>query len=124
MGNAYKMTRRQLLIGSAAMALAACAAPAGGAPAASGGASQAPAAGGAAVPAPAAGVAAIPRNRTLIMAGLGGEEPGAFTDVENFNWYTSATPNRSGLVNAGTEGLWYANMLDVKELIPWLAESS
>ena len=27
----------------------------------------------------------IPRNRTLIMAGLGGEHPGAFTDIENFN---------------------------------------
>jgi peptide/nickel transport system substrate-binding protein len=125
MGTKNTITRRQLLIGSATLALAACAAPAGGgaaapaAPAAGGAA-----AGGASVPAPAAGVAAVPRNRTLIMAGLGGEEPGAFTDVENFNWYTSSTPNRSGLVNAGTEGLWYANMLNVTELIPWLAESS
>lgn len=121
MGNAYKITRRQLLIGSAVVALAACAAPAGGEQAAGGAA--VPAADSAAIPAPAAGVASVPRNRTLIMAGLGGEMPGAFTDVENFNWFTPGGISRSGLVNAATEGLWYANMLDAKELIPWMAES-
>lgn len=123
MGNSFKMTRRQLLIGGAAIALAACAAPAGGVPAADSGA-QAPAAGDAAVPAPAAGVASVPRNRTLIMAGLGGEMPGAFTDVENFNGFIPGNPFRSGLVNSAAEGLWYANMLNVTELIPWLAEGS
>ena len=61
----------------------------------------------------------IPRNRTMIMAGLGGEHPGAFTDVENFNPHTAGI-SRSGLYQAGTEGLFYYNML-TGETIPWLA---
>ena len=59
----------------AAPAGAPAAAPAAGKPA------DAPAASAA----PPGGVAQIPRNRTLIMAGLGGEHPGGFTDIDNFN---------------------------------------
>jgi hypothetical protein len=33
------------------------------------------------------GLKDVPRNRTLIMAGLGGEHPGGFTDIELFNSY-------------------------------------
>ena len=61
----------------------------------------------------------VPRNRTLIMAGLGGEHPGAFTDIENFNAH-SAGLSRSGLYQAASEGLFYFNML-TGELIPWMA---
>ncbi len=61
----------------------------------------------------------VPRNRTLIMAGLGGEHPGAFTDIENFNSHTGGL-SRSGLYQAGSEGLFYFNML-TGELIPWMA---
>src|SRR5687768_9340525 len=63
----------------------------------------------------------VPRNRTLIMAGLGGEHPGAFLDVENFNLYAPGGISRSGLVNSATEGLFYANMLNVQEIQPWVA---
>jgi peptide/nickel transport system substrate-binding protein len=115
----HGITRRQVLMGGMALALAACV-PAPG--------QQQPAgaAGGAAAPAPAgavAGLKAVPRNRTLIMAGLGGEEVGAFTDVQDFNMYSSGTIGRSGLVNSATEGLFYANMLNVTEIQPWVAES-
>ena len=67
------------------------------------------------------GYADVPRNRTLIMAGLGGEHFGGFTDIENFNAHSSGL-SRSGLYQAGTEGLFYFNML-TGELIPWLATS-
>ena len=66
-----------------------------------------------------AGRAEVPRNRTMIMAGLGGEHPGAFTDVENFNPHSPGI-SRSGFYQAATEGLWYYNML-TGEVIPWLA---
>src|SRR5690242_5767511 len=49
-----------------------------------------PAAGATSAPAPAAAAGAVkdvPRNRTMIMAGLGGEQPGGFTDIDNFNPY-------------------------------------
>ena len=58
------------------------------------------------------------------MAGLGGEHPGAFLDIENFNLYAPGGISRSGMVNAATDGLFYANMLDVQEILPWAAESS
>ena len=67
------------------------------------------------------GYADIPRNRTLIMAGLGGEHFGGFTDIENFNPHSSGL-SRSGMYQAATEGLFYFNML-TGELIPWLATS-
>ena len=67
----------------------------------------------------ASGIANIPRNRTLIMAGLGGEHPGGFTDVELFNPYVPGT-SRSGMYQAGTEGLFYYNMIG-DEFIPWVA---
>ena len=67
----------------------------------------------------AAGFKDVPRSKTLIMAGLGGEHPGAFTDVENFNPHAGGI-SRSGLYQAGTEGLFYYNML-TGETIPWLA---
>jgi len=66
-----------------------------------------------------AGLANVPRNRTLIMAGLGGEHPGGFTDVELFNPYVPGT-SRSGFYQAGTEGLFYYNMIG-DEFIPWVA---
>jgi peptide/nickel transport system substrate-binding protein len=62
----------------------------------------------------------VPRNRTLIMAGLGGEHFGGFTDLGNFNSF-SPTNSRSGWTQAATEGLFYYNMLG-DEFIPWLAE--
>jgi peptide/nickel transport system substrate-binding protein len=65
------------------------------------------------------GFSDIPRSKTLIMAGLGGEHPGAFTDVENFNPHAGGI-SRSGLYQAATEGLFYYNML-TGETIPWLA---
>src|SRR3954463_5140279 len=95
--------------------------PAGGAatPAANSGQAAAP-------PAPAAsnapaGLKDIPRNRTLIMAGLGGEQPGAFTDVNLFNSYAPGL-SRSGFTQGCTEGLFYYNMLGDK-FIPWMGES-
>jgi peptide/nickel transport system substrate-binding protein len=67
-----------------------------------------------------AGLADIPRNRTLIMAGLGGEHPGGFTDIELFNTYAPGL-SRSGFYQACTEGLFYYNMLG-DDFIPWTAE--
>ena len=64
------------------------------------------------------GYADIGRSDSLIMAGLGGEHPGAFTDVEQFNAHAGGI-SRSGLYQV-TEGLWYYNML-TGDLIPWLA---
>ncbi|MCB0080574.1 MAG: hypothetical protein KDE47_06575, partial [Caldilineaceae bacterium] len=63
-----------------------------------------------------AGLPEVPRNRTLIMAGLGGEHPGAFTDVELFNSYAPGL-SRSGFTQACTEGLFYYNMIG-DEFIP------
>jgi peptide/nickel transport system substrate-binding protein len=75
--------------------------------------------------APAAGAPAnvpnVPRNQTLIMAGLGGEDVGGFTDVDNFNHYSPGL-SRSGLYQAATEPLFYYNMLG-DEFIPWIGES-
>src|SRR5207249_1114684 len=65
-------------------------------------------------------IADVPRNRTLIMAGLGGEHFGGFTDLGNFNSF-SPTISRSGWTQAGTEDLFYFNMLG-DDFIPWLAE--
>ncbi|MCB0185467.1 MAG: hypothetical protein KDE31_14455, partial [Caldilineaceae bacterium] len=48
------------------------------------------------------GLKDVPRNRTLIMAGLGGEQPGAFTDMELFNSYSPGL-SRSGFTQACTE---------------------
>jgi len=89
--------------------------PAGQAPAA-GGQAAAPAGGGSAP----AGLKDIPRNRTLIMAGLGGEQPGGFTDIDLFNPYAAGL-SRSGMYQACTEGLFYYNMIGDK-FIPWIAE--
>jgi peptide/nickel transport system substrate-binding protein len=66
-------------------------------------------------------IAEVPRNRTLIMAGLGGEHFGGFTDIELFNPYVSGT-SRSGFYQSGTEGLFYYNMIG-DTFHPWLAES-
>jgi peptide/nickel transport system substrate-binding protein len=66
------------------------------------------------------GLKDIPRNRTLIMAGLGGEHPGAFTDVDVFNPF-SLTISRSGYTQACTESLFYYNMIG-DEFIPWMGE--
>ncbi|HEY3061526.1 MAG TPA: ABC transporter substrate-binding protein [Chloroflexota bacterium] len=83
----------------------------------------------AAMPAAAAGQALavraqqvpdVPRNRTLIMAGLGGEHFGGFTDLGNFNSFQPGL-SRSGWTQAATEGLFYYNMLG-DDFIPWLAE--
>jgi peptide/nickel transport system substrate-binding protein len=63
----------------------------------------------------------VPRNRTLIMAGLGGEDFGGFTDLGNYNSFQPGL-SRSGWYQAGTEGLFYYNMLG-DDFIPWLAES-
>jgi len=62
----------------------------------------------------------VPRNRTLIMAGLGGEHFGGFTDLGNFNSFQPGI-SRSGWTQAATEGLFYYNMLG-DDFIPWLAE--
>jgi peptide/nickel transport system substrate-binding protein len=75
--------------------------------------------------APAFGISAqqssdVPRNRTLIMAGLGGEHFGGYTDIGNFNPFQPGI-SRSGWTQAATEGLFYYNMLD-DQFIPWLAE--
>jgi peptide/nickel transport system substrate-binding protein len=71
--------------------------------------------------APPGEVKQVPRNRTMIMAGLGGEHPGGFTDIENFNQYLPGL-SRSGYTQAGTEGLFYYAPLN-DEFKPWLAES-
>ena len=106
-----------------AMLLVACGTPqlqAPAAPAANSGGDKT------AAPAPAAdnkqpaGLKDVPRNRTLIMAGLGGEHPGAFTDVNIFNPF-SLSYSRSGFTQACTEGLFYYNMIGDK-FIPWMAE--
>ena len=68
----------------------------------------------------ATGYTEVPRSETMIMAGLGGEHPGAFTDIEMFNAHAGGI-SRSGLYQ-NTEGLWYYNML-TGELMPWLALS-
>ena len=68
-----------------------------------------------------AGLPNVPRNRTLIMAGLGGEQPGGFTDVELFNPYSPGL-SRSGNYQACSEGLFYYNMIGDK-FIPWIGES-
>ena len=67
-----------------------------------------------------AGLPDVPRNRTLIMAGLGGEHPGGFTDIELFNAYAPGL-SRSGYTQACTEALFYYNMIG-DEFIPWMAE--
>ncbi|MEZ4731014.1 MAG: ABC transporter substrate-binding protein [Caldilineaceae bacterium] len=106
-----------------ALLLAACGTPAAGpaAPAAEGGDSAQQAAAPAAdTGAAASGIPDVPRNRTLIAAGLGGEHPGGFTDVELFNSYVPGT-SRSGYYQACVEGLFYYNMIG-DEFIPWLAE--
>jgi peptide/nickel transport system substrate-binding protein len=117
------MLRRVLLYPSVLvvllMLLASCAPP-GEAPAAP----AAPAAGGeAAAPAAAApaDIPDVPRERTLVMAGLGGEHFGGFTDIDIFNYYTPGL-SRSGFTQACTEGLFYYNMIG-DDFIPWLAES-
>jgi peptide/nickel transport system substrate-binding protein len=61
----------------------------------------------------------VPRNRTMIMAGLGGEDVGGFTDVNNFNSFQPGL-SRSGWYQGGQEGLFYYNMLG-DQFIPWLA---
>ena len=66
------------------------------------------------------GLPDVPRNRTLIMAGLGGEHPGGFTDIELFNAYAPGL-SRSGYTQACTEALFYYNMIG-DEFIPWMAE--
>jgi len=60
------------------------------------------------------------RGHTLIMAGLGGEHYGGFTDLGNYNSFQPGL-SRSGWTQAATEGLFYYNMLG-DEFIPWLAE--
>ncbi len=65
-------------------------------------------------------VAQVPRGRTLIPAGLGGEHPGGYTDIDNFNQYLPGG-SRSGYTQAGTEGLFYYAPLN-NEFKPWLAE--
>src|SRR5215471_18162708 len=62
----------------------------------------------------------VPRNRTLIMAGLGGEHFGGYTDLGNYNSFQPDI-SRSGWTQAATEGLFYYNMLG-DDFIPWLAE--
>jgi len=71
---------------------------------------------------PSGGIKKVPRNRTLIMAGLGGEHFGGFTDVEMFNTLISTGLSRSGLYQAGNEGLFYYNMIG-DTFHYWLAES-
>jgi peptide/nickel transport system substrate-binding protein len=61
----------------------------------------------------------VPRSKQLIMAGLGGEDYGGFTDLGNYNSF-SPTLSRSGWYQAATEGLFYYNMLG-DDFIPWLA---
>ena len=63
----------------------------------------------------------VPRNRTLIMAGLGGEHPGGFTDVDNYNIWVPGF-SRSGYSNVAAQPLFYYNMMK-DEFIPWNGES-
>ena len=111
-----------------ALLLAACGTPelAPAQPAASSGEASQAAAPAEAKPAEAdaaqpAGIKDVPRNRTLIMAGLGGEHPGGFTDIELFNPYAPGI-SRSGFTQSCTEALFYYNMIGDK-FIPWMAES-
>ncbi len=111
MTSGHRVSRRQFLITSAVgfggslLAISAAAAPALAAtPVASVRAQQIP---------------DVPRNRTLIMAGLGGEHFGGFTDLGNYNSF-APTISRSGWTQAATEGLFYYNMLG-DDFIPWLA---
>lgn len=99
--------------------MAGCAAPVAPAPAPSG---AEPAAGVEEVAGSeeVSGLAEVPRDRTLIMAGLGGEHYGGFTDVELFNLLAPGT-SRSGISNACTEALFYYNMIG-DEFIPWMGE--
>ena len=53
------------------------------------------------------------------MAGLGGEDYGGYTDLGNYNSFTPGL-SRSGWYQAGTEGLFYYNMLG-DDFVPWLA---
>src|SRR5438876_4864368 len=69
---------------------------------------------------PAQQVAEIPRSKTLIMAGLGGEHFGGYTDLGNYNSFQPGL-SRSGWTQSATEGLFYYNMLG-DDFIPWLAE--
>src|SRR5258708_5352529 len=63
----------------------------------------------------------VPRNRTLIMAGLGGEHPGGFTDVDNYNIWVPGF-SRSGYSNVAAQPLFYYNMMK-DEFIYWNGES-
>jgi peptide/nickel transport system substrate-binding protein len=108
-----------------ALLLGACGTPALPTPEGGSGTGDAASGGGEQAAAPAdaqpEGLADIPRNRTLIMAGLGGEHPGGFTDIELFNTYAPGL-SRSGFSQACTEHLFYYNMLG-DEFIPWMGES-
>jgi peptide/nickel transport system substrate-binding protein len=76
----------------------------------------------AAVPAAQGGqLREVPRNRTLIMAGLGGEHPGGFTDVDNYNIWVPGF-SRSGYSNVAAQPLFYYNMMK-DEFIYWNGES-
>jgi peptide/nickel transport system substrate-binding protein len=70
--------------------------------------------------APLEQVPEVPRSKSLIMAGLGGEHFGGYTDLGNYNPFAPGL-SRSGLYQAATEGLFYYNMLG-DDFIPWLAE--
>ena len=112
MQSGHLVSRRRFLIassvafGGSLLAISAVAAPVSAAPAALVRAQQ---------------ITDVPRNQTLIMAGLGGEHYGGFTDLGNYNSFTPGL-SRSGWYQAGTEGLFYYNMLG-DDFIPWLAES-
>lgn len=101
--------------------LAACggeqfaAAPAGGeTPAAAGG--EQPAA------APTSGIPDVPRERTLIHAGVGGEAPNQFNDVEQFNPYLPGI-TRSGY-QFSFEPLFFYNVYGAADNeTAWLGES-
>jgi ABC-type transport system substrate-binding protein len=67
------------------------------------------------------GLKAVPRNRTMIMAGLGGEHPGGFTDVDNYNIWLPGF-SRSGYSNIAAQPLFYYNMMN-DQFIPWNGES-
>jgi peptide/nickel transport system substrate-binding protein len=113
MGSEHLISRRRFLLTTALgvtgslLAISAAAAPA--------------AAAGHALAVRAQQILEVPRNRTLIMAGLGGEHFGGFTDLGNFNSFQPGL-SRSGWTQAATEGLFYYNMLG-DDFIPWLAES-
>src|SRR6266446_79723 len=71
--------------------------------------------------APAGQLRDVPRSRTLIMAGLGGEHPGGFTDVDNYNIWVPGF-SRSGYSNVAAQPLFYYNMMK-DEFIYWNGES-